>query len=234
MGILTARSVFAAFAILLSFPAFGGDPAFAPEKDEPDLESARAFSPEYWTEGIHLTAGVGLATSVYTSRTQPAHSGAGPNVRTELGWYIYNGMAIELSSAVNYIRVKRSLALWDTQFALGIRTRIGRFFSIGNGEPYLRLFWGWGPAVALFSTPQVHGSDRYHLHGPLYGAGFGQAYRTDSGRVFFVELGVVTHAFRSVDGVREAGLLPETRFRSAVTDGSRIYNAHLSIGMLAF
>jgi hypothetical protein len=234
MGILMRWRLPFILGLLLSVSAFGGDPAFAPEEDEPDLESARAFTATYWTEGPHLTIGAGLAFSAYTSRTQPAHSGFGPNLRTELGWYLYNGMAIELSSAVNYIRVNRGLALWDTQFALGIRTRIGRFFSIGNGEPYLRAFWGWGPAVALFASPQTHGSDRYHLHGPLYGAGLGQAYHTDAGTVFFVEFGVTTHAFRSVDGVREAGLLPETIFRSAVTDGSRIYNAHFSIGLLAF
>jgi hypothetical protein len=224
---------FIASLAFLASVAMAGEPAFSPGP-EPDLDSAHAFSPTYWTEGLHLTAGVGVASSIYRSNAQADRFGIGPNIRTEIGWYIYNGMAIELSSAVNIIRVSSSLKLWDTQFALGIRTRIGRFFSIANGEPYLRVYGGWGPAVAVFSSQQSSGTDRVHLHGPLGGIGLGQAYSSESGSIYFVELGATTHAFRNYDEVRDAGVLPETLAHGAVTDGSQIFNAHLSFGLLAF
>jgi hypothetical protein len=227
------QALFLFASAFFAIEAIAGDPAFSPGP-EPDLASARAFSPTYWTEGLHLTAGVGIASSIYTTDTQPDRFGIGPNIRTEVGWYLYNGMALELSSAVNIIRVSSSLKLWDTQFALGIRTRIGRFFSIDGGEPYLRLYAGWGPAVAVFSSSQSSGTDRIHLHGPLGGIGFGQAYSTKFGTVIFVELGATTHAFRNYDEVRDAGVLPQTLAHGAVTDGSQIFNAHLSVGLLAF
>jgi hypothetical protein len=218
-----ARAI-AALLLVLSASAAASDAGH-------DQAARKNFTPAEWTDGLHLIAGAALTETRLHSDVAPDRSAWGVGIKTEVGYWFDNSTAIELSSFVNLTRLGEDFLLWDTQFALGVRRRIGAFFSVLGGEPYARLHGGYGPAVAVYSEG---GIDRHQIGGPLAGIAIGQVYGSGGASTWFGELGFVAHWFRNREAVRDAGVLPVILARDAVTDGSFVMSLQLSASWLAF
>ncbi|RYZ68053.1 MAG: hypothetical protein EOP09_10065, partial [Proteobacteria bacterium] len=130
---LTKASLIVASLTLALIPSAQADLA---EELDPvgSILAERGFKADQWTTGLHLTAGAGVASTVLFSDVDPEEKyGFGLNIKTEIGYYLNDRLAVEVGSLVNLTRMSSELLLWDTQFTVGIRSRIGNFFSFNEG-----------------------------------------------------------------------------------------------------
>ncbi len=196
------------------------------------------FRPSNWSRGIHFMPGLGVNTSIFDSKIQEEDTGWGGSVRMDIGYYFTNDFALELSSSVNLNRVNGYL-IWDSQFNLGVRTRITFFESSDKGAPYARAFVGRGPLVIVFerSRPAEYtqlGANRLQLEGPAYGGAIGYMQMTSTNSVWFMELVLAYHQLESLEVIKTTDVTPVIVAKQAISDRSTFITAHLIVGMVAF
>ncbi|MES2803822.1 MAG: hypothetical protein V4654_15115 [Bdellovibrionota bacterium] len=186
------------------------------------------FLTDDWSEGLHIFVGAGLNSSNYHSNSRRNYLGLGTNFKTDVGWFFNHDWAIESSANVKFNRLDSNL-IWDTLLTLGLRYRIE--------EHYFRGFAGAGVLVIVLdeAEPNVdNNTRRLHLDGPAFGLGFGQTKKTETGKVWFVELNATAQFIKHRDDVAIDGQYPIAISSQPVNDNSTIYSLQFTIGVLLF
>ncbi|HXH31332.1 MAG TPA: hypothetical protein VNJ01_11010 [Bacteriovoracaceae bacterium] len=193
------------------------------------LLASTIFTPESWSKGLHLLAGGGMNTSYYTSLGYQGKIGLGLNFKTDLGYYLNDRWALELSSTVKFNKLHDFL-VWDTLFTFGVRYRVRDFF--------IRTFYGRAPTVfySIDNTPlqfEERSVARLQYDGPVMGFGFGQMYLTDGGTNWFIELTATYQDLERVSLIGLKGEVPVVIEQSRQED-TKILGLIASVGVLVF
>ncbi len=198
---------------------------------------ARDLSPGDWTQGIHLLAGGGVNTSVYSSDSARHESELGLNLTTHLGYYMNHSWAAEFGSSVGFSRIEGVL-LWNTFLTLGARVRLPEIEFFPGSDCYMRLFFGRA-ATVLFPTsdaalPLNRDVDRIQFDGGVGGMSVGAFRKLENGQMMFVELTATLENLEKSTGVRDHEEVPAAVFEVDIEDHSRIFEISLAIGLQAF
>jgi len=119
--------------------------------------------------------------------------------------------------------------IWDTLLTLGLRYRIEDY--------YFRAFAGAGVLVVVLGEDQPvanKNTRRLHMDGPALGIGFGRAQRTETGKIWFIELNGTVQQIKHRDDVAIDGQYPIAISSQAVNDNSTIHSLQFTIGVLLF
>lgn len=203
--------------------------------------SARAadFETDHWSEGLHLLAGGGLNTAVYSSDDDHVDGGLGVNLKTDLLYVFHPEWAVEWSANVKFHRMEDDFLLWDTLLTVGLRTQLPKFYEEMPGTPYARFFVGRAPTVLFLNGKTPKGvsdpsTSRIHFDGPVAGLGFGVFKKNAQGKVWFTEIAATAQALESEEDVMMDGEVPLVLSRNQVTNNARIYSIAVTFGILAF
>ena len=145
-----------------------------------------------WPEpGLHLLAGAGLNSSVYSSDEDRVDGGVGINFGTDVSYFINDKWAFDWSSNVSFNHVN-SYLIWNTQLTLGLRYRFDTEYFPGR-VTYARLFMGRAPTVLFLNgdAPKEYdqaGLSRIQFEGPVGGVAWGLMKKAKSGRDYFFEI----------------------------------------------
>lgn len=212
------------FALILSFS---------------NLAFAKDFDPYHWEPGLHLFAGGGFNTAVYSNSKDTYDGGLGLNLKTDLVYFLNSDWALEWSSSVKFNRVDEYL-VWDTLFTVGVRTTLPSFTSYEYGQPYGRIFIGRAPTVLFLNgndvptDPTKKDVSRIQFDGPVGGLAFGTFHTTEKGLVWFTEFGGSVQSLEQESDIKMDGDVPVVISDKSVSDHTTIYSLYLTIGVLAF
>lgn len=198
------------------------------------------LTPDMYTPGLHLLAGGGLNSSVYSSQYEHIEGGVGLNLKTDLVYYFDSIWAVDAGSSVKFNRVDGML-LWDTQFTFGVRRNLP---EIGFGkleDPYVRVFLGRAPTVVFLNGEsdvrvQSLKSDvnRVQYDGPVYGLTLGNMARTSKGTIWFSELSLTYQTLDHESEIKMDGEVPTVLYEGPAEPGSKIYTITFSVGVMVF
>lgn len=199
---------------------------------------ADEFAPTFWSEGLHLLAGGGVNSALYTSTQDREDGGMGLNFKTDLLYVLHPDWALEWSANVKFNRI-RSYLLWDTLLTVGVRTQLPAVLPDSWGAPYARVFVGRAPTVLFLngetneriSDPSV---SRIHFDGPVAGLGVGVKKKNREGRVWFTELSFSAQSLEQEEDVRMEGEVPLVVASRSSRDNANIYSFFWTFGILAF
>lgn len=192
------------------------------------FDNEERFLTDDWSEGLHIFVGAGLNSSNYHSNSRRNYLGLGINFKTDVGWYFHHDWAIESSASVKFNKLNGDL-IWDTLLTLGLRYRIE--------EHYLRGFAGAGVLVIVLGEDQPtanNNTKRLHMDGPAFGLGFGRTKKTETGKIWFIELNGTAQLITHRDEVAVDGQYPIAISSEPVNDNSTIYSLQFTIGGLLF
>lgn len=192
------------------------------------FDSEEEFLADDWSEGLHIFVGAGVNSSNYHSDSRNNYLGLGSNFKTDVGWYFNHDWAIESSASIKFNRLNGDL-IWDTLLTLGLRYRIEKY--------YFRGFAGAGVLVVVLNEdePNVdNNTRRLHMDGPAVGLGFGQTQKTETGKIWFIELNGTAQLIKHRDDVAIDGQYPIAISSQPVNDNSTIYSLQFTIGVLLF
>ncbi|WP_347359174.1 hypothetical protein [Bdellovibrio sp.] len=200
--------------------------------------AAKPFEPDHWSKGLHLLAGGGVNSSVYSASEERVDGGLGLNIKTDLLYVLDSNWALEWSANVKFNQV-RSYLLWDTLLTLGVRRQVPRISPWDLGAPYARFFIGRAPTVLFLNGGQVDqisdpNVSRLHFDGPVAGFGWGALKKNTKGQIWFTELSFSIQALEQEEGVRMDGDVPVVVASTKMDDNSNIYSFTWTIGILAF
>lgn len=206
--------------------SFVGVTAFADE----------SFNPDAWSEGLHLFAGIGLNSSLYTSDVERIDAGLGSNLKADLGCYFNDRWAFEWSTSVKFNRVNEYL-IWDTLLTIGARYRFQT--DLLNGSSYGRIFLGRSPTVIYFNgdAPEEYrdkGVSRVQFDGPAYGLAWGVMQKVKNKQTWFVEFAASVQTLEQHDGIQMDGEVPVVIMSGPQGDKSQIWSVYASFGILVF
>jgi hypothetical protein len=201
------------------------------------LAQAEEFFPYNWTKGMHLFAGIGGNTALFSDQDGTYDGGLGLNLKTDITYFINEDWAIEIGSSVGFNRVSNYL-LWDTLFTVGVRTSLPSLTDYQLGQPYGRLFVGRAPMVIFLngdrSKTNGENVDRIQFDGPVIGGAIGTLHITSKGRVWFTELGIAYHQLKQQSDIRMDGEVPVIISDRNVDGESSIYSLSFTVGIMAF
>lgn len=193
------------------------------------------FTALSWTEGLHLTAGLGVNSSYIASDLVRENVGVGLNIHTDLGYYFWDAYAVEVSTSVMLNRVK-SVIIWDTLMTAGVRARLPNWAGPDHSSPFIRLMGGRGPSVFLYKgTPPPefdHGGDRTQVEGNVYGVAYGFFQDSRDGRVWWMQIQQTTHLYSKLEAVDEINQVPEVIYSTRVGNHTATYSVSLTFGVL--
>ncbi|KYG65735.1 hypothetical protein AZI86_01275 [Bdellovibrio bacteriovorus] len=203
--------------------------------------SARAddFSPASWQPGLHLFAGGGLNSSLYTSDTERVEGGVGLNMKTDLVYFFNDTWAADWGSSVKFARIDGFL-LWDTQFTLGVRRRLSSIDIWDLANPYVRVFAGKSPTVIFLDGNELPGRNqdgdvnRMQFDGTVYGVTFGSMTKTAAGTTWFAELSLSLQQFERESEIKMDGEVPVVTHEGPVQANANMYTVTFTIGALIF
>lgn len=216
--------------------AFANEPPQIVTEEEEEIESKPDYKSIDWTEGVHLIAGLGLNFSSYTSDTRSETMGFGSNFRSDVGYYLENGLGLELSGSVMFNRVPTGL-IWNSAFMLGVRFAVPSIIEFENVVPYMRVFAGRTVGVINFdgqAEAPYDTANRIQLEGRVFGLGMGHFQRGESGRVWYVELTVERHEHRKLQAIVDVNGVPTVVGQSSELHQSALYALCLTFGVIAF
>lgn len=233
------------FSLLMTSSAFAEDPQ-APAAVPPPVihhegevevaEDAKDFKSIDWTEGVHLIAGLGLNFSSYSSDQRSETLGFGSNFRSDVGYYLENGLGLELSGSVMFNRVPTGL-IWNSAFMFGVRFAVPPLIEFENVVPYMRVYAGRTVGVVNFDgqPPAPYDSaQRLHLEGRILGIGMGHFQRGETGRIWYVELAVERHEHQKLQAIQDVNGVPTVINQSSELHKSALYALCLTFGVIAF
>jgi hypothetical protein len=200
---------------------------------------AQDFFPYNWTKGMHLFAGAGANTALFSDQDGTYDGGLGLNLKTDITYFINENWAIEIGSSVGFNRVSNYL-LWDTLFTVGIRTPLPSLTDYQLGQPYGRLFIGRAPMVIFLngdnSKTDATGAnvDRIQFDGPVIGGALGTLHMTSKGQVWFTELGFAYHELKQKSDITMEGEVPVIISDRNVDGQSSVYSLSFTVGIMAF
>lgn len=200
---------------------------------------ANAFDPYHWEPGLHLFAGGGINSSVYSNSEDTYDGGIGLNLKTDLVYFLNSDWAIEASSSIKFNRVDPIL-IWDTLFTIGLRTTLPSLTYYEFGQPYGRIFVGRAPTVVFLngnmspSQPENKDISRIQFDGPVAGLAVGSLHETEKGMIWFVELGVSLQSLEQESSIKMDGDVPVVISNNSVTNHTTIYSSYLTFGVMAF
>ncbi|MNK94839.1 hypothetical protein D3C87_1150550 [compost metagenome] len=203
------------------------------------LAQADEFYPYHWTPGLHLFAGGGINTAVYSNQQDTYDGGVGLNLKTDLVYFLNENWAIEAGSSIKFNRVSGYL-LWDTLFTVGVRTTLPSLLNYEYGQPYGRIFVGRAPTVMFLngndSPTGTEDKDvsRIQFDGPVGGLAIGTFHTTESGLVWFTELGGSIQSLEQESAIKMDGEVPVVVSNKGVSDHTTILSLYLTVGILAF
>ena len=203
------------------------------------LAQADEFYPYHWTPGLHLFAGGGINTAVYSNQQDTYDGGVGLNLKTDLVYFINENWAVEAGSSIKFNRVSGYL-LWDTLFTVGIRTTLPSLLNYEYGQPYGRAFIGRAPTVMFLNgNESPNGTEnkdvsRIQFDGPVGGLAVGSLHTTEKGLVWFSELGASVQSLEQESDIKMDGEVPVVISDRSVTDHTVIYSIYLTFGVMAF
>lgn len=192
------------------------------------FDNGERFLTDDWSEGLHIFVGAGVNSSNYHSNSRRSYLGLGLNFKTDVGWYFHHDWAFESSASVKFNRLNSDL-IWDTLLTLGLRYRIEDY--------YVRAFAGAGVLVIVVEENEAvpnNNTRRLHMDGPALGLGFGRTKKTETGKIWFIELNGTAQRITHRDEVAVDGQYPIAISSEAVNDNSTIYSLQLTIGGLLF
>lgn len=207
----------------------------------PSLQAAAldtsTFSPDSWSSGLHLLAGLGVNTATFASDEESRDVGLGLNIQTSVGYFFGNQFAVEANTNVMMNSVKRTL-IWDTLGTLGIRMRVPTFLELPNSSPYLRIFGGRGPSVFLYKGPRPKelelDGDRTQIEGDVFGLGYGRFQNAKDGSTWFLEFVLTTHVYRRLEAIVEKNQVPEVVASQRIGNHARVHAFSLTFGVVTF
>ncbi|MEK2688506.1 hypothetical protein [Bdellovibrio sp. GT3] len=198
---------------------------------------AQEFFPYNWTEGMHLFAGIGANSSLFTDQEGTYDGGLGLSFKTDVTYFLNENWAIEIGSAVGFNRVGNHL-LWDTLFTVGVRTPLPSLTQYQLGQPYGRLFIGRAPTVMFLngdhSKVDNGNVDRIQWDGPLVGGALGTLHMTTKGQVWFTEITFAYHELKQQTEIGMAGEVPVIISDRNVDGHSAAYSLSFIVGIMAF
>jgi hypothetical protein len=198
-----------------------------------------AFTPSHWEPGMHLFAGGGLNSSLYSSEHERIEGGVGLNIKTDLVYFFNNDWAADWGSSVKFNRVD-GLLIWDTQFTLGVRHRLPRIMIWNLGDPYVRAFIGKSPTVIFLDgddlPSQQHEDDinRIQYDGSVYGLTFGNMATTQGGTIWFSEISASFQRLERASEIKMEGDVPVVMHEGPADANSNIFTVTFTIGALIF
>ena len=203
------------------------------------FSQADEFYPYHWTPGLHLFAGGGVNTAVYSNQQNTFDGGVGLNLKTDLVYFLNENWAVEVGSSIKFNRVSGYL-LWDTLFTVGLRTTLPSLLNYEFGQPYGRIFIGRAPTVMFLNGNEApSGTDnkdvsRIQFDGPVGGLAIGTFHTTENGLVWFTELGGSIQSLEQESEIKMDGEVPVVVSSKSVSDHTTILSLYLTIGVLAF
>ena len=201
------------------------------------LASAQEFFPYNWTKGMHLFAGAGVNTALFSDQEGTYDGGLGLNLKTDITYFINENWAIEIGSSVGFNRVSNYL-LWDTLFTVGVRTPLPSLTDYQLGQPYGRLFVGRAPMVIFLNGDHSKVSDgnvdRIQFDGPVIGGALGTLHMTSKGQVWFTEIGFAYHELEQGSDISMDGDVPVIISSRNVDGHSSVYSLSFTVGIMAF
>lgn len=203
------------------------------------LSYANDFDPYHWEPGLHLFAGGGVNTAVYSNSKDTYDGGLGLNLKTDLVYFLNSDWAVEWSSSVKFNRVDQYL-VWDTLFTVGLRTTLPSLTHYEYGQPYGRIFIGRAPTVLFLNgedlptDPSKKDVSRIQFDGPVGGLAVGTFHTTEKGLVWFTEIGASVQSLEQESDIKMDGDVPVVISTNSVSDHTTIYSLYLTIGVLAF
>jgi hypothetical protein len=203
------------------------------------LAQAEEFYPYHWTPGLHLFAGGGINTAAYTNQENTFDGGVGLNLKTDLVYFLNESWAIEAGSSIKFNRVEGYL-IWDTLFTVGLRTTLPSLLNYEFGQPYGRIFIGRAPTVIFLngneSPTGTNNKDvsRIQFDGPVAGMALGTFHTTESGVVWFTELGGSVQSLEQESEIKMDGEVPVVISSQSVGEHTTILSFYLTVGVLAF
>lgn len=201
-------------------------------------EETTHFTPDKWSEGLHLFGGGGLEVNRYFSPLGSRHIHPGLGLYTSLDWMLNDSLALQISSDAGFTPAHSSF-LWSTAFNLGVRTRFPGIAYSAEKAPYMRFFVGWGPAVAFPPADEGAagaqlGDVRLQLHGPLAGIAAGYLFQNKSGKIWFIDVSLYVHAFFHLDVVESSQTMPVVISQQDMGNHPLFVSMHFIVGLLAF
>ena len=186
------------------------------------------FRPDYWSKGLHLTAGGGVNTTYIDSNDRFGNIGYGLNGSTDLSYYLTNRFAVDWSSNVKFNRIQNYL-VWDTLITFGVRYRIKEY--------YIRAFGGRAPTVIFFegNPPKEYkasNATRLQYDGPVYGFSVGKMMQAKSGLIWFLESSATLQRLKDRQGIKMNGQVPVIVSREK--DTSTLVSLYFMVGVLIF
>lgn len=203
------------------------------------FSQAEDFYPYHWTPGLHLFAGGGINTAVYSNQQDTYDGGVGLNLKTDLVYFLNENWAVEAGSSIKFNRVSGYL-LWDTLFTVGIRTTLPSLLNYEYGQPYGRAFIGRAPTVMFLNgNESPNGNEnkdvsRIQFDGPVGGLAIGTFHTTETGLVWFTEFGGSIQSLEQESAIKMDGEVPVVVSSKGVSDHTTILSLYLTIGILAF
>lgn len=196
----------------------------------------KTFEPFAWSEGLHLFAGAGFNSSIFSSKETRIDAGIGLNLKADLGYYLNDRWAVEVGSSVKFNQVKGYL-IWDTLITAGLRYRFQNNFF--NERSYGRIFLGRSPTVVYFngSPPEEYREadiSRVQFDGPVGGIAFGITEKLHDKNIWFFELAASVQQLQQHDGIRMEGEVPVVILSGPEGDKTQIWSVYASFGILLF
>lgn len=200
---------------------------------------ATDFETDHWSKGMHLLAGGGFNSALYTSDEDLSDGGVGLNLKTDLLYVLNPQWALEWSASVKFNRMEENFLLWDTLLTVGVRTQLPKIYPEMSGNPYARFFLGRAPTVLFLNGENPRedsnpNTSRIHFDGPVVGLGWGVLKKNEKGQVWFTEIAATAQSLENEEDVMMDGEVPLVLSRSQVKNNGRIYSIAITIGILAF
>ncbi|HVK62347.1 MAG TPA: hypothetical protein VM432_12390 [Bdellovibrionales bacterium] len=202
------------------------------------IANAGEFTPDVWTEGLHLFAGGSGNCAILYSDEKSNDVGMGVGLRTDASYFLSNYYALEFGANVAFYRIE-DFTLWDTLVTLGLRARLPWSKYSKDSAPFFRVFGGRSPTVVVFRehVPLKYadnGIQRLQFEGPIAGVGIGLFKRAASGQVWYLELSLSAHFFENQDDIRSDGETPVVVEARSNTEYDRLQTLQFALGLVAF
>jgi hypothetical protein len=196
------------------------------------------FTAKHWTQGLHMSAGLGMNLGYFDTDLVRENVGAGLNIHTDLGYYFGNLAAVEVAGDVMLTQLSSSM-IWDTMMTFGLRTRLPEWAGPEKSSPYLRLMGGRGPSVYMFKGKKparydIGGGERTQIEGDVFGIAYGLFQDGREGTTWYMQLQYLTHIYRRVEVIDEVNGVPEAIISGPLNDGEAMHSLSLTFGVLLF